>query len=414
MAEFEGEIITLLAIPAARTYNHRHENHRIEVDTMENKKTRLTVWEAACVITGYGIGGGVLAMPYLTEKNGIVAAFLLLLGAFAVSLMLHLMIADTVMKCGAGSQIVSVFSRFLFRGRFKNLLTAVFFVLMAVVLCSNLAAYIAGAEEIIVELLPVSPLAAKLIFYVVAASVVLFGLKAVAVSEKLMVALIFVLVAVLAVSSFMVEARPLPMDTGSGKEMLAYFGMAMLAFSAFFSIPQAVEGLAGDEKKIKKAVFLGLGNNFVLISVISLCALLASEEVTKVAMTGWAAGIGQWAIYAGGIFTLLAMITTYWSISLALSGIVREQTGMHEKLCWLLATAPSLALALFNIGGFLDFLELAGGAIAIIVAVLVVPTYRNACKELGGSILGFLGGSAGQIFVVAGYILMAVGNLVSL
>ena len=381
---------------------------------METKKTRLSVWEAACIITGYGIGGGVLAMPYLTAQNGIIAAFLLLIAAFAVSLVLHLMIADTVMKCGSGTQIVSVFSRFLFRGRWKNLLTVIFFVLMAVVLCSNLAAYIAGASELLVEMLPVGELAAKLIFYVLAASVVLFGLKAVAVSEKIMVALIFGIIAILAVSSFGAELQPLPTAVGSGKAMLAYFGMAMLAFSAFFSIPQAVEGLEGDEKKIKKAVFLGLGNNFVMIVVISLCALLASKEVTEVAMTGWAAGIGTWAIYAGGIFTLLAMITTYWSISLALSGIVREQTGMGEKLCWLLATAPSLLLALFNLGGFLDFLELAGGAIAIIIAVLVVPTYRNSVKELPGSMLGRLSGNAGQIFVVIGYILMAVGNLVSL
>ena len=381
---------------------------------METKKSRLSVWEAACIITDYGIGGGVLAMPYLTAQNGIIAAFLLLVAAFAVSLVLHLMIADTVMKCGAGTQIVSVFSRFLFRGRWKNVLTITFFVLMAVVLCSNLAAYIAGASELLVEMLPIGELAAKLIFYVLAASVVLFGLKAVAVSEKIMVALIFGIIAILAVSSFGAELQPLPTAVGSGKAMLAYFGMAMLAFSAFFSIPQAVEGLEGDEKKIKKAVFLGLGNNFVMIVVISLCALLASKEVTEVAMTGWAAGIGTWAIYAGGIFTLLAMITTYWSISLALSGIVREQTGMGEKLCWLLATAPSLLLALFNLGGFLDFLELAGGAIAIIIAVLVVPTYSNSVKELPGSMLGRLSGKAGQIFVVVGYVLMAVGNLVSL
>ena len=381
---------------------------------MEKRKTRLSVWEAACIITGYGIGGGVLAMPYLAEKNGIIAAGLLLIGAFAVSFVLHMMIADTVMKCGEGSQIVAIFSRFLFKGRWKNLLTALFFVLMAVVLCSNLAAYIAGAAELLVEMLPVSDLAAKVIFYVLAASVVLFGLKAVAVSEKLMVGLIFAIIALLAVSSFRVELRPLPTAFGSGKAMLAYFGMAMLAFSAFFSIPQAVEGLGGDEEKIKKAVFLGLGNNFVLIVVVTLCALMASKEVTEVAMAGWAAGIGQWAIYAGGIFTLLAMITTYWSISLALSDIVREQTGMGAKLCWLLATAPSLALALLNLGGFLDFLELAGGAIAIIVAVLVVPTYRNSLRELPGSMLGPLSKTGGQIFVVLGYVLMAVGNLVSL
>ena len=35
---------------------------------MYMKKQTLTVWEAACIITGYGIGG-VLAMPYLTAKT---------------------------------------------------------------------------------------------------------------------------------------------------------------------------------------------------------------------------------------------------------------------------------------------------------------------------------------------------------
>ena len=44
------------------------------------EKQTLTVWEAACIITGYGIGG-VLAMPYLTAKNGIIAAGLILLAA---------------------------------------------------------------------------------------------------------------------------------------------------------------------------------------------------------------------------------------------------------------------------------------------------------------------------------------------
>lgn len=48
---------------------------------MHMEKQTLTVWEAACIITGYGIGGGVLAMPYLTAKNGIIAAGLILLAA---------------------------------------------------------------------------------------------------------------------------------------------------------------------------------------------------------------------------------------------------------------------------------------------------------------------------------------------
>lgn len=375
-------------------------------------KKQLTVWEAACIITGYGIGGGVLAMPYLAAKNGVIAAALIPVAAFLASYLLHMMIAEIAKKCGAGAQIVSAFSRFLFRGKARVPLTAAFFVLMAIVLVTNLAAYIAGASEVLAGFTPIAPLWCKLLFYVLAASVVLFGLKAVGVSEKIAVAVIFALIALLAVCSFLVPLKPLPVKAGGVKDALAFYGMAMFSFSAFFSIPQAVEGLAGDEKQIKKAVFLGLFNNFILIIVITGCALLASREVTEVAMTGWSAGIGAWAQIVGGIFTLLAMLTTYWSISLALSGIVEEQLRLDRRLCWLIATLPSLILALLNLGGFIDFLELAGGAIAIIVAVMVVPAYRNARREAPGTMLGRFGGTPFQILIIIAYILMAVGSVI--
>ena len=377
-----------------------------------NKK-RLTVWEAACIITGYGIGGGVLAMPYLAAKNGVWLALLILAAAFAASWLLHMMIAEVAYKCGAGTQIVSVFSRFLFRGKAKLPLTIAFFALMAVVLVKNLAAYVAGAAEVIVGIFPALPaVVAKLVFYVAAASVVLFGLKAVGVSEKIAVTAIFILIGALAISSLLVPPKPLPVRPGLAADALSYFGMAMFSFSAFFSIPQAVEGLEGDANKIKKAVFWGLMNNFILIVVISLCALAASDEVTEVVMTGWSRGIGAWAQVAGGAFTVLAMITTYWSISLALGDIVKEQLKLDHRLCWLFATLPSLILSLLGVGGFIDFLEVAGGAIAIIVAVMVVPAYRNARREVEGTMLGRYGGGVFQILTVLAYVLMGVGSVI--
>ncbi|HWQ59404.1 MAG TPA: aromatic amino acid transport family protein [Clostridia bacterium] len=376
-----------------------------------NKK-QLTVWEAACIITGYGVGGGILAMPYLAEKTGVVLALVILLAAFAASWLLHMMIAEIAKKCGEGAQIVSAFSRYLFRGKAKVPLTIVFFALMAVILVTNLAAYVAGSADVIVGMLPmVPPLIAKLVFYIAAASVVLFGLKAVGISEKLAVTMIFILIGVLAAASLFAPLKPVPVSPGTVREALAYYGMAMFSFSAFFSIPQAVEGLGGDVNKVKKAVFWGMVNNFILIVVIVLCALVASDTVSEVAMTGWSRGIGAWAQVVGGLFTLLAMITTYWSISLALSDIVGEQLRLGRRLCWLIATLPSLILSLVNLGGFIDFLELAGGAIAIVVAVMVVPAYRNARREVEGTMLGRYGGAGFQILVVVAYVLMAVGSV---
>ena len=375
------------------------------------KEKKLTVWEAACIITGYGIGGGVLAIPYMVERNGLPVSFLILIVAFAASWLLHMMIAEVSLKCGAGEQVVSILTRFLFRGKAKTVLSLVFFVLMAFVLVTNLTAYVIGAAEVLAGFVPIPLFAAKLIFYAAAAVVVLFGLKAVGISEKYAVAAIFVLIGVLAAASFLAPAHPLPMAAGTAGDMLSFFSMAMLSFGAFFSIPQAVEGLEGDAKKIKKAIFLGLGNNFILIVVIAFCSLLASSDVTEVAMTGWSAGIGSWAQIVGGVFTVLAMLTTYWSISLALSDIIRDQFQWDGRICWLLATAPSLVLALFNIGSFIDFLELASGAIAILVAVMLIPTYRNARKEVPGTIMGVWGKTIFQILTAAAYVLMAVGSV---
>lgn len=376
------------------------------------KGKKLTVWESACIITGYGVGGGVMAMPYLAAKNGVGISFIILTAAFAASLLLHLMIADLVLKSGVGSQIIQVFSRFLFQGKLKNVLTLGFFVIMSLVMFTNLAAYISGAAEILTAYLPIPNFVAKLVFYALAASVVLFGLKAVGVSEKIAVAIIFVIIGVLALATFFSPLHPLPLAGGTVNQALAYFGMAMFAFSAFFSIPQAVEGLQGDVHKIKKAIFLGLANNLVLILLITVCALLASQSITSMAMISWSQGIGAWAEIVGSLFIILAMLTTYWSISLALSDIVKEQTKLNSRICWAVATLPSLLLTFLPIGGFMEFMRLAGGLIAILIAVMVIPAYRKAARLPGDSILGAKGGTVLQVVIVVAYVLMAVGNVV--
>ena len=372
---------------------------------------KLTTWEAACIITGYGIGGGVLSLPYLAQRNGILISLLILVAAFAASYVLHLMIADLALKTDDGGQIIACLSKFLFRGKLKNVLTVSFFVLMLAILCTNLTGYITGAEEIIVGLLNIPPIVAKLIFYIVAASVVLLGLKAVGVSEKIAMAVIFALIGVLAVASFFAPANPVPLVKLDLNGALAFYGMAMFSLAAFFSVPQAVVGLGGDRQKIRKAVFLGFLNNFVIIVVICFCAMYASKEVTSVAMIGWSAGIGLWAQIIGSVFTVLAMLTTYWSLSLALADIVRETVHWNRSLSWLVATLPSLVLALFNLGNFMEFMRLAGGLISIIVAVMTIPAFMNARREVPGSILKH-NGNAVCIIIIIAYVLMGIGNVV--
>ena len=188
----------------------------------------------------------------------------------------------------------------------------------------------------------------------------------------------------------------------------------MIVPVVFCSLIVGVTSLGGDGKKVRKAVFLGLLNNFILITVITVCALLSSTQVTEVAMIGWSKGIGSWAEMVGSLFTILAMLTTYWSISLALADIVEEQLKLSRRLCWVIATLPSLALTFAGLGGFMEFMRLAGGLIAILIALLVVPAFRKASREPGDSLLGRWSGGWMQILIIIAYVLMAVGNVVKI
>lgn len=373
---------------------------------------KLTTWQAACIITGYGLGAGVLSMPIMAKTNGIFVSGAVLVISLLASYVLHLMIAEVTIRNGCDGQVISCFSRFLWRGKAGKVLSLLFFVLMAGILLTNLAAYVSGAAEVIEALLPISALAAKLIFYIAAAAVVLFGLKAVGISESIAITVVFGMIAVLAVASLANIRNPLPMEAGSFRQALAYYGLAMFAMSAFFSVPQAVQGLEGDRAKVKKAVFFGIFNNFVLISIVTVCSLLASTEVTEVAMVGWSQGIGLWAQIFGSLFTILAMLTTYWSLSLALGDMVSETLKLNSRISWIIATVPSLALALVNLSGFTDLIRTAGGLIAIVISVMVVPTFRIARRETAHTPLLTRGGTAVQIAIIAAYLLMAIGSVV--
>jgi len=68
--------------------------------------TRLSFAEATSIIAGYGIGGGILALPWLVSRNGIAISLLVIAAAYAASLLLHLFIAELSAGDGTGSQIV--------------------------------------------------------------------------------------------------------------------------------------------------------------------------------------------------------------------------------------------------------------------------------------------------------------------
>lgn len=381
---------------------------------------RLTFWEATCIITGYGVAGGIMAVPFLASLNGIAITLVIMVVAYLVSVLVHLMIAEMCSgeREGESVQLVEAFRKYLFRGRFGELLAWLFFGLVVLIFFTNLAAYVVGAGEIVANLTGWPLWAGNVLFYIVAAGIVAFGLKVLGISEKYAVAAIAVVFVVLAAGSMRVPLKELPVIAPLGNETLALFGMAMFCFVSFFSIPQAVAGLSWNRKLIPRSVAVGIGINFIFVLVVTFFALSVSDTVTPVAVIGWTGAIGGWATILGSVFFFLAMLTTYWSMSYALVVIIRERTAWDERLSWLAATLPTLVIAVAGLTDFLGFMRLVGGGIAISVAIMLVPAYRasrlhRAAAGFASSI-GAWGGLGFQMVAVIAYIITAIGSFIEI
>jgi len=367
--------------------------------------------EAVCLIAGAGIGGGVMALPYLAAKTGLLPAIIIMLVAYAVTAVLHIMVAELSIRTDSSSELLTIFTKHLFRG--KSVLRAAFYILMAVTLICNLAAYIAGAGGILTELLGLPAVAAKFLFFICAAVVVALGLKRMALNETAALAIKLIIIIFLAYGTFNLNTL-LPFEFPQLKPMplLAFYGMAMFSLSSLFAVPQAASGLGGEKARVKTAVVLGLLINLAVMITVIVCTLICSRPVTEVAIVGWSAALGGFTGVLGSVFIVLAMLGTFWSISLQLSDMTKEYFRAGRFFAWLIATAPSLLLALLPTVGFLSLMQIAGGATAVVVACMAVPAYRNAVRGTDGLLLGGFGKSlalCGGVIVM--YLLMAAASL---
>ena len=373
-------------------------------------RKKLSTLEATCLVAGAGIGGGVMAVPYLAQKAGLVSSIIIAVIAYAVTLVLHIMVAELSVRTDYSGELLTVFTKHLFRG--KKPLQIGFYILMAVTLICNLAAYITGSGEILSQLLSVPLIVGKITFFILAAVVVFLGLKKIAVNEVVTLAMMFLFLGIMAVLSFIkpgaiAPASPAPVP------MLAVYGMIMFSLSSLFAVPQAASGLSHSRKKLVLSVILGLAINLIVTVTIMVCVLFCSESVTEVAVVGWTKALGPAVNVLGSLFVFLAMLGTFWSISLQLCDMTGAFFGIKHRLSWLVGTLPCFVVAILPISGFLDLMQIAGGATAVIVALMVVPAYNNSIRAASHReiLLGRIGKNTLLVYaVMLMYLLMAISS----
>ena len=372
---------------------------------------KKSVFAASCVVAGNGIGSGVMAIPYFVGKAGIIGSAIAFGAAFIVSVLLHMMIAEILLTGKSKNDILESFQTYLFKGKLKNVLTTGFFILMVVVLVSNLAGYICGTAEILRDLIPLPEAVVRVLFYVICAVIVLMGLRTVGFSEKITVGFMCFLLLPTIILSFLNRSGNGIGITGGLDAFAAVFSMIMFSFSAIFAVPQIIELLDNDTKSIRKSIICGIGMNLVMSVAVAVCTVISSKEITEIAIIGWAEAVGGAIRILGSLFIVCAMMTSYWSIGFAASEMVRIRTKLAFPVAFCIATLPSLVITFIIDSRFMNYMKIAGGAVAMIISLMVIPTFLLCMKGRKHQILSRAGASKPTVvFVFVMYIVMAVGS----
>lgn len=372
--------------------------------------SRLSFFEATSIIVGHGVGAGILAVPYLAAHNSVRETLLIVGFCYCFNLLLHLLIAELSLN-NDGAQFISCFDRELFSGKFKKIFTWTAFALLGLSVVFNVSAFLTGAAEVFGSWFNLPDAAGKLLFYVLGAGVVFFGLKLVGVCEKYSVAAMVLVVGILLAATLKGPTQALPAGFRGVKNALALFGLVSFSLSAVMSTPQVVKGLQGDKKAIRGAIALGLAVNAGLILLITLTTLLGVGENVSGdgALVDLAGRLGGWVRIVGYLFTLFALATSFWANTLNLRDIVREQTGLDERLSWLIASLPCLIVAFTVPSDFVGFTRFAS-IIQVVTGLGIIMAYNLSRKRTGASpLLGKLGTLPFQILVMLCTLAATVG-----
>ena len=380
-----------------------------------NSEAQLTTFEAISMIVGNSIGTGIIAVPYLAVRNSMWDVVWMVAFAYIVNVILHLIIAELSYNNG-GVQLVKSFEGELFHGKMKKIFSWIIFIVYGLAIMVGVSGNINGGAQIFVNWFGLPLWAAQLIYYLIAGSVVFMGMKAVGIAQKYSVALLLIIVAVMSAGTFLHPRNTLYTAPFHINNLLALYSMVVFATSANQAVIQVVKGLNGDSKRIRKTIFTGFGLSSLFVLVVTLTVLLGTKgDVDKeLAYMQLGESIGGWALILAGIFSLFALLTTFWSNTLALRDVVHEQVGTGNRVSWLIATVPCILFAIFGVSSFIVLTRIMSGVV-VLVSIMLVLTYGKSRKKVGSSpICGIFGTVPFQVLMMVSTIVSAVGAMLPL
>ena len=337
----------------------------------------LATLRATALLTGTVIGAGVLGIPYVVAQGGFLTGLLTIVVGLAM-LMLHLMYGEIVLRTAGNHQLPGYVGKYLGKWGKRISLFSLFFGIYGA-----LIAYLIGEGQALSAIFGLNPLTFSLIFFVIVATILYKGLKAISKSEIYFLAIVLLMVLVLSlitISSTKFDLSNLP--TFNIYNILIPFGVILFAFRGLEAIPEMKEYLTKDRKKLKKAVILGSLIPLIVYVLFTFATLgITGEKTTEIVTIGLGESLGEGMILIGAVFAIFAMLTSFLTLALAMKEIYMFDYKLNPKLSWALTMFVPLIVFLSGATSFIKVVGITGALAGGTEGILIILMYWKARKH---------------------------------
>lgn len=338
-------------------------------------------YEAIATLTGFVIGAGVLGIPFVIAKAGFITGLIDIIIIGILVLYLNLITGEIALRTKGSHQLTGYAEKYL--GKKAKLFIA-FSIIFS--LYGALTAYIIKEGQFIHNIL--NPffggdvIIYSLVFFVIFATIVFIGIKAIGKSELLMVGFFLLIVIVI-----LIFALPnISMDklsTFSAQALFIPYGVLLFAFHGMEAIPEMREELKKNEKKLKKAIIFGSIIPIFIYIIFTLVVIGSSKVITDGAILGLSEVLGPKIFTIGVLFGILVMATSFIAVALAIKEMFMFDFKLNKNLSSILSCffplAISIVLLSSNIqNSFFRVIDFVGAIGVSITGILLVFIYKKA------------------------------------
>lgn len=340
-------------------------------------KKHFSVAKGAAIATGMIIGAGILGIPYVVAKAGLLVGILQIIGLGLIMLLINLYLGEIILRTKGRHQLPGYASIYLGKtGKFLMLFALLFFQYFALI------AYTFGEGQVLSFIFLGTikfQLLFSVVFFIILSAIVFKGIKGLGKKEFWGLIAIIILVILIAIvflpnssmSNFACFDKELPL------RLFFPYGAILFSYLGFASIPEVREEMANNTKKMKKAIILGCSIPIIIYLLFTITVVGFSGGLTPQIAT---ISLGR----ITSLFAVFTMATSFLAIGVAQKEIFSYDLKINHLKSWLLTCIPVLiatfAIILYNFSNFIQIISIAGGFAGSIAGILIVLMVHKAKK----------------------------------